>query len=104
MNKTALFIRHQAKPGMRDDVQRVWAKHVQPRVEVNPAHDAYFFCYDNADPDVISVFQLYRDATSPQEFMSGAWYAEYLIEVSKFVVSPPQIAPATLVWAKSRDA
>ena len=89
---------------MRDDVRRVWAKHVQPRVEVNPAHEAYFFCYDNADSDVISVFQLYTNTTAPQEFMNGAWYAEYLSEVAQFIVAPPEIAPATLVWAKGQDA
>jgi hypothetical protein len=58
MQKTALFIRHQAQPGKRDDVRRVWEKHVKPRVATNPAHEAYFFCYDNGDPDVICVFQL----------------------------------------------
>jgi GNAT superfamily N-acetyltransferase len=39
MTKTALFIRHKAQPGRRDDVQRIWEKHVKPRVEANPAHE-----------------------------------------------------------------
>ena len=100
MSKTALFIRHQALPGRRDDVLRVWEKHVKPRVESNPAHEAYFFCYDNNDPDVICVFQLYTDLASMQHFLSGAWYADYLNEVSKFIEAQPQIVPAALVWAK----
>ncbi len=100
MSKIALFIRHQAQAGKRDDVRRVWEKHVRPRVEANPAHEAYFFCYDNTDSDVIDVFQLYTDAAAAQDFMSGSWYAEYLGEVGQFIKSPPHIAPATLVWAK----
>lgn len=100
MNKTALFLRHHAKPQMRDDVHRVWEKHVKPRVEANPAHEAYFFCYDDKHPDAINVFQLYRDAAAAREFMSGSWYAAYLDEVSQFIQSPPEIAPASLVWAK----
>ncbi|MBA3712690.1 MAG: antibiotic biosynthesis monooxygenase [Pyrinomonadaceae bacterium] len=100
MNKTALFIRHRAQSGRRDDVQRVWEKHVKPRVEANPAHEAYFFCYDDNDPDVICVFQLYTDMASMQDFLRGAWYADYLSEVSQFIEAQPQIAPATLVWAK----
>ncbi len=100
MSKTALFIRHQAKPGQRDDVRRVWEKYVQPRAAANPAHEAYFFCYDRGDPDVICVFQLYTDAAAMQEFLQGAWYDEYLRAVGQFVAIPPQITPADLVWAK----
>jgi hypothetical protein len=35
-----------------------------------------------------------------QHFLSGAWYADYLNEVSKFIEAQPQIVPAALVWAK----
>lgn len=100
MGKTALFIRHHTKPEKRDDVRRVWEKHVRPRVEANPAHEAYFFCYDDKHPDVISVFQLYSDAAAAQDFMSGSWYAAYLEEVAQLIQSPPEITPASLVWAK----
>ncbi len=100
MSKTALFVRHQARPGKRDDVQRVWQKHVKPRVDANSAHEAYFFCYDNDDPDVICVFQLYTDSDYMQDFLEGAWYADYLKEVSQLIASPPQLTPTTLVWAK----
>lgn len=100
MSKTALFIRHQAQPGRRDEVQRIWEKHVKPRVSANPAHEAYFFCYDSNDPDVVCVFQLYSDAASMDEFLSGEWYPAYLNEVSKVVAAPLQISPASLVWTK----
>jgi len=100
MSKTALFVRHQAKPGQRDEVRRVWEKYVKPRAAANPAHEAYYFCYDSKDPDVICVFQLYSDEAAMQEFLQGAWYPDYLKEVEAFVALPPQITPADLVWAK----
>jgi quinol monooxygenase YgiN len=100
MSKTALFIRHQAKPGKRDDVRRVWEKYVKPRATANPAHEAYYFCYDSKDADVICVFQLYTNETAMQEFLEGAWYADYLKEVGEFVSAPPQITPADLIWTK----
>ncbi len=100
MSRTALFIRHRARPGCRDEVQRIWEKHVKPRVEANPAHQAYFFCHDNTDPDVVRVFQIYPDESSMKEFLSGAWYPEYIREVSQVVVSPPEVLPTTLVWTK----
>lgn len=101
MSKIALFIRHHALPGRRDDVQRVWEKYVKPNAAANPDHEAYYFCRDMIDPDVISVFQLYSDEDGPQAFMTSPWYPQYLEEVSEFVVAPPVISPASLVWAKS---
>ena len=100
MSKTALFIRHQAKPGQRDDVRRVWEKHVKPRAAANPAHEAYYFCFDSNDPDVICVFQLYTDKTAMENFLKGDWYPGYLKEVGEFVSVAPQITPADLVWSK----
>ena len=100
MNKTALFIRHQAKPGRRNDVQRIWEKYVKPRVQTNPAHEAYYFCHDDNDPDVVCVFQLYNDPDAMKAFMQGDWYPEYLDEISNVVAAQPQIMPATVAWAK----
>jgi quinol monooxygenase YgiN len=101
MTRTALFIRHQAKPGKRDEVRCIWEKHVKPRAAANPAHEAYYFCYDSRDADVICVFQLYTDAEAMKNFLKGDWYAEYLKEVGELVAIPPQITPADLIWTKT---
>jgi quinol monooxygenase YgiN len=100
MSKTALFIRHQANPGKRDSVRRIWEKYVKPRATANPAHEAYYFCYDSKDADVIVVFQLYTSAEAMQSFLKDDWYTDYLREVGEFVSQPPQIKSADLVWAK----
>lgn len=101
MSKIALFIRHQAQPGRRAEVERILERQVKPRVEANPAHEAYYFCQDDRDPDVVCVFQLYTDRAALEDFLSGAWYAEYLREIGEVVAAPPQIVPATLRWAKT---
>ena len=98
--KTAMFIRHQANPGMRGEVERVWQKHVKVRAAVNPGHLTYYFCHDNGNPDVIWVFQLYSSDAAMKEFLSGAWYRDYLAEIAPFIAVPAQIRPATLVWSK----
>jgi hypothetical protein len=36
-----------------------------------------------------------------QDFLNGAWYADYLKEVGAFVAMPPQITPADLIWTKT---
>lgn len=100
MSSTALFIRHQAKPGMREDVQRVWEKYVKPRAAANPGHLAYYFCHDKGSPDVVCVFQLYVSEEAMTAFLSGPWYPDYLAEIAPLVAAPPQITPAALVWSK----
>ena len=96
MGKSALFVRHRAKPGHRDDVRRVWEEYVKPRIEANTAHEAYYFCYDAHD--VICVLQLYSDKDSMKCFLSGEWYSGYLSEVSQLVAEEPQIILATPIW------
>ena len=100
MSKTALFIKHKALSGKRDEVRRIWEKHLKPRVAANPTHEAYFYCYDDNDPDTICVFQQYADRASSQEFLEGSWYAAYLNEVTLLLAGQPEISVATPVWAK----
>jgi quinol monooxygenase YgiN len=100
MSKQALFIRHQAKPGRRDEVRQVWETFVKPRAAVNPGHEAYYFCYDEGDPDTICVFQLYSSREEMDAFLAGEWYPDYLKAVGEVVAAPPQISPASLVWQK----
>ena len=44
MSKAALFIKHKALPGRREQVHRVWEKHLRPHIAANSAHEAYFYC------------------------------------------------------------
>jgi quinol monooxygenase YgiN len=78
----------------------VWEKYVKPRAAANPAHLAYYFCFDAADPDVVCVFQLYSSEDAMKDFLAGTWYADYLAEITPLVADAPQISPAALVWNK----
>lgn len=96
----ALFIRHKTKPGLRPAMQAIWEKHVKPRAEANPHHLAYYFCFDDSDPDVVCVFQLYENKEAMSAFLSDDWYPLYLAEVADVVAESPQVRPASLVWQK----
>jgi quinol monooxygenase YgiN len=100
MSKAALFIKHRAVPGKRNEVHRIWEEHLQPNITANPAHEAYFYCYDDNDPDTICVVQQYLDRTPAQEFMEVPWYAAYVNEVSPLLAGKPEIRASTPVWAK----
>ncbi len=55
-----------------------------PAIAVNPGHTAYFYCFDNADPDSISAFQQYASTKDSQEFLKTDSYAASLRDVSCF--------------------
>jgi quinol monooxygenase YgiN len=99
MSRTALFVRHKAKPGKRDEVRRVWEKHLRPRIAENAPHEAYFYCFDNTDPDVICVFQLYSDSAGAQQFVKQPWYPAYEAEVTP-LVAESEFRSATPLWIK----
>lgn len=86
---------------MRPEMQRIWERHVKPRVESHPGHLFYFFCHDDLDSDIVRVFQVYTDDTAMNAFLGGEWYQQYLLEVSAVVTAPPQIHPAPLHWSKT---
>lgn len=100
MPKTALFVRHKARPGRRDAVVQIWERHVRPRVAANPHHLAYHFCLDSQDQDAVCVFQLYDSEEALQAFLAGDWYPAYLDEVRTEVVAPPVLQTARQHWAK----
>lgn len=100
MTQLALIIRHQTRPGLRDDVRKVWEAHMAPAVDANPGHLAYFYCFDDTDPDAISAFQVYDSIESSRQFLETDVYAGYLTDVEPLLSGPPQVTPLTPVWAK----
>jgi quinol monooxygenase YgiN len=104
MSKAALFITHKAKPGKRDEVRRIWEKHLQQRIGANAAHEAYFYCYDDNDPDTICVFQLYTGRSAGQEFVKQPWYPAYEAEVTPLLTGTSEFRSATPFWIKGSEA
>ena len=98
--KVALFIKHQTRPGKRDDVRAIWERHLQPSIARNPGHEAYCYGFDHDDPDCICAFQQYASVEASQAFLRTDSYAAYLAEVGALLLGPPQITTITPVWIK----
>lgn len=100
MTSLALIIKHKTQPGKRDEVRTVWERHMAPAVSANPGHLAYFYCFDNADPDAIVAFQQYVSAEAAGEFLKTDSYAAYLQEVEPLLSGPPQVTTLNPMWSK----
>jgi quinol monooxygenase YgiN len=104
MNKSALFIRHKAKPGRRDEVRRVWEKYARDYVAGSNGQLTYYYCYDDNDPDTVVVFQLAADQASGQEFVKQPWFADYERETGALLAGPSEFRAATPQWVKGAGA
>lgn len=85
---------------MRDAVRDVWLKHMAPAGAGNAGHLACFYCFDEADGDVLRVFQLYADAAAAAAFLEHPNYAACLAEVEGLLADPPQVQAASPQWIK----
>lgn len=101
MQPHGVFLVHRTQPGRREDVRDVWMTHMAPAVAGNDDHLVYFYCFDDGDPDVICVFQLYRSAEAAAAFLQRPSYAQYLTEVEPLLAGPPELHAATPEWTKS---
>lgn len=101
MTKFALFVRHKTRPGKRDEVRKVWEHHMRTAIAGNSGHEAYFYTFDNNDPDSICAFQQYTDLTASKEFLKTGSYAAYLKDVEPLLAAPPEITSLTPVWIKA---
>ncbi|MEX0409811.1 antibiotic biosynthesis monooxygenase [Aquibium sp. LZ166] len=100
MSNSALYIRHKAKPGKRDDVRRVWEKYARDYVAGSDGQLSYYYCYDDNDPDAIVVFQLAANQASGQDFVKQPWFADYERETAVLLAEPSEFRAATPQWVK----
>lgn len=99
MARQALFIQHRTLPGAREDVARVWRKHMEPAISGNPGHEAYFYCF-GGDPDAICAFQMYSNPEAAAEFLRSPSYASYNEEVTSLLLGEPTVTVLEVQWSK----
>ena len=104
MSQIAVFITHRTKLGQRDAVRAIWKRHMAPAVQANDGHDAYFYCFDPADSDVVCAFQVYSDAAAAAAFLTTAAYRDYEQEVTPLLLGPPDVKQLASVWSKTRSS
>ncbi|HEY9556914.1 MAG TPA: antibiotic biosynthesis monooxygenase [Acidimicrobiales bacterium] len=101
MSTHGLFIVHRTQPGRRDDVRAVWNEHMAPAIDANDDHLAYIYSFDQADEDVIRVFQLYASAEAAAAFLETESYERYLAAVEGLLSGPPELYAVTPEWSKN---
>jgi quinol monooxygenase YgiN len=76
------------KRGKRDELRKVWEKHARGYIGAADVHLAYFYCYDDNDPDTIVAFQLCTDKSGLEDFTKQPWFQAYEAETAALVAGP----------------
>ena len=100
MTTKALYIRHKAQPGKRDEVKRIWEKHARAYVEKASGQIVYVYGFDDSDPDAIVAYQLYSGDAATDDFVSQPWYADYQKETAALLAGPSEFRTITPQWIK----
>jgi quinol monooxygenase YgiN len=97
---TAFYVRHKARPGKRDELRTVWEKYARAYIATADVQLAYFYCYDDNDPDVIVAFQLCTDRAGVDDFVKQPWFRDYEAETAALLAEPSEYKAVTPVWTK----
>lgn len=97
----ALFLRHRARKGKRGALIRVWNEHMPAAIEAYDGHEAYMICSSHVDPEVLVVYQQYRDAAAAQAFLANPAYLAYLEASRHLLKGVPEVEPVEPLWSKA---
>jgi quinol monooxygenase YgiN len=100
MTKKALYIRHKAKPGQRDDVREVWDRYARAYIENAAGQIVYVYGYDDADPDAIVAYQFYSGQAGADDFVNQPWFSDYERETADLLAGPSEFRSITPLWVK----
>jgi quinol monooxygenase YgiN len=100
-SRTAFYVRHKALPGKRDELRKVWEKYARSYIETADVQLAYFYCYDDNDPDAIVAFQLCPDQSGVEDFTKQPWFNDYEAATAALLASPSEYRSVTPVWTKA---
>jgi quinol monooxygenase YgiN len=95
----ALFLKHRAKPGRRDDLEAVWRRYMMPAIEGNDGHLVYAYGF-GVESDVVGAFQIYRSKEDADAFVRSAAYLAYLEESRPLLEHDPEVTVLELRWVK----
>lgn len=100
MSKIVLIVRTKTQPGKRDEVRKLFEKHLAPRALANDAQEVEVWCDDDKDADTFYLFEIYNNAEALQANSQAVWFWDYLKEAQPLLTGESEVVMATPRWAK----
>ena len=96
----ALYIRHRALPGKREEVLRVWETYARDYVDQAEGQVFYVYGFDEADPDAVIAYQLFTDDAGTEGFTRQPWFEAYETETAALLAGPSEFRAIAPQWIK----
>ena len=96
----ALYIRHRALPGKREEVLRIWETYARDYVDRAEGQVVYVYGFDETDPDAVIAYQLFTDNAGTDGFTSQPWYEAYQAETAALLAGPSEFRSIAPQWIK----
>lgn len=104
MPKTAMIIRGKTQPGKRDELRKLFEKHLAPRALANEAQEVVVWCTDPQDGDTFYLFEVYASIQALQQNAQAPWFADYVQLAQPLLAGQPDMMMATPAWSKGIKA
>lgn len=95
-----VLLKHQAKPGRRDELEAVWKQYMQPVIDGNESHLHYVYAFGE-DADTVIAMQIYRSAEDAQAFLKQSAYLAYVEASRPLIEHEPEVTTFSPRWIKT---
>jgi len=100
MSKITMIVKTKAQPGKREEVLRLWQKHLQTAAEANPHQELIVYAFDAADPNTFYLFEVYSSQEALEQNSRNPAFWSYMQEAMPLLDGQPEVSTATAMWAK----
>jgi quinol monooxygenase YgiN len=100
VSKIALFVKATTQPGKRDELRRLYEKHLKPHIDADKDEELSFYCYAAENENTICMFELFSESYDLQAAMQSDWFKAYMAEATQILAGPPEVTATIPVWAK----
>lgn len=91
------------RPGCREEFFRLICAEVEHALRVEPGILRFDLARDQADPDVLHVYAVYRDRAAYEFHCAQPYYLELMSRLSPMFAREPAIREATALFPRGAD-
>jgi len=102
MPKVAVIAKNRTKPGKRDELRKLFEKHLGQHALSNRTQEVVVWCDDIKDSDAFYLFEICNsyEAFQLNSAAPGPWFADYMREAGPLLDGQPEMMVGTPKWAK----
>jgi quinol monooxygenase YgiN len=100
MADVAMIVRGTAQPGKRDEVFKLFERHLAPRADENDEQPVVAWCVDEADSDRFALIETYATRDAMERNAQAPWFGEYMGAVGPLLAAEPEVISLTPRWSK----